>query len=348
MKKTILALLALVGVTVATAQNSNEWINLGFEVRADYQHELVDGKTVDANSGFKGKYFNVRLKGKITDQLYYDYRQRLNKPNKDATFFDATDWLHLTYKPTKNWEISAGKQVVAIGGFEYDKAPIDVYFASEYWHYINCYRWGVSGAYVTPKGNDKILAQIVTSPFDYIEGNKKHSFAYNLMWMGQHDWFTSLYSVNFLEYQPGKFVQYLSLGNQFNWNNFCLQLDIMNRATLDDFTFFKNYTIVGDLSYMIKDRVNVFAKASYDVNNSQSGADLCVMPGTEMTRVGGGVEVYPLKNSHDLRLHANGGYSFGKNTNPAGALQDNQAFFDLGVKWKVDVISAVQKVIKKK
>ncbi|MBQ5370488.1 MAG: hypothetical protein IIU50_02910, partial [Bacteroidaceae bacterium] len=73
-----------------------------------------------------------------------------------------------------------------------------------------------------------------------------------------------------------------------------------------------------------------------------------VMPGTEMTRVGGGVEVYPLKDNHDLRLHVNGGYTFGKNGNSAGTLQDNQAFFDLGVKWKVDVISAVQKVIKKK
>jgi hypothetical protein len=41
-------------------------------------------------------------------------------------------------------------------------------------------------------------------------------------------------------------------------------------------------------------------------------------------------------------------HSFGKNSDPSGALQDNQAFFDLGVKWKVDVISAVQKVIKKK
>ena len=347
MKKILLTILASAGIITASAQGDDRF-SLGFEVRADYQHEFVDGKTVDDNSGFKGKYFNIRMKGKITDQLSYDYRQRLNKPNKDATFFDATDWLHLTYKPTKNWEISAGKQVVAIGGFEYDKAPIDVYFASEYWHHINCYRWGVSGAYITPKGNDKILAQVVTSPFDYVPGNKKHSFAYNLMWMGQHDWFTSLYSANFLEYQPGKFVQYISLGNQFKFNDFCLQLDFMNRATLDDFTFFKNYTVVADLSYMIKNRVNVFAKASYDVNNSDQGADLCVLPGTEMTRIGGGVEVYPLKDNHNLRLHANGGYSFGKNTNPGGALHDNQAFFDLGVKWKVDVVSALQKMIKKK
>lgn len=56
-------------------------------------------------------------------------RHRLNKKNNDASFFDATDWLYLAYRKD-NWELSAGKQVVAIGGYEYDAAPIDLYFCS--------------------------------------------------------------------------------------------------------------------------------------------------------------------------------------------------------------------------
>ena len=97
----------------AFAQDS-ELLTLRIEARLDYMQEYVDNAKINNNSGFKGKYLNIRLDGNLTDNFSYSYRQRLNKPNVNSTFFDATDWLTLTYKHN-NWSISAGKQVVAIG-----------------------------------------------------------------------------------------------------------------------------------------------------------------------------------------------------------------------------------------
>lgn len=323
------------------AQNQ-EKLNLFFETRLDYQREYLDGQSVKENNGFKGKYFNIMMNGSITDKLSFSYRQRLNKPNKDASFFDATDWLYLSYAATDKWTLSAGKQVVGIGGFEYDRAPIDVYLGSEYWHNIPCYSWGVSATYQLPKGKDKITFQACNSPFDLPH---EEMYAFNLMWMGDHGWFSSLYSANLLEWKPGSYICYLSLGNQFKIGNARLQLDYMNRATDEHAFLFRNCSLVGELAYMIAHRVNVFGKVSYDVNRTNTVADLCVLPGTEITRVGGGVEFYPLNDNRNLRLHASGGYTFGKNANPNGALNDGQAFFDLGLKWKIDLLSAVKKVL---
>jgi hypothetical protein len=87
---------------------------------------------VKSNSGFRGKYLNVLLSGDIGKHWSYSYRQRLNKAHANQSFFDATDWIHLTYTLNKHWSFNAGKQVVGIGGYEYDRAPIDLYFCSEY------------------------------------------------------------------------------------------------------------------------------------------------------------------------------------------------------------------------
>ncbi|MBO5885818.1 MAG: hypothetical protein J6Q43_03555 [Bacteroidaceae bacterium] len=70
----------------------------------DYQREYLDGDAVKANSGFRGKYLNVMLFGTINEHWSYSYRQRLNKAHADQSFFDATDWIHITYRLNKNWE----------------------------------------------------------------------------------------------------------------------------------------------------------------------------------------------------------------------------------------------------
>ena len=92
-------------------------INLRVEARFDSQGEYVDGDMIEDNSGFKGKFINIRMDGDLGHGVTYSYRQRLNKAHSDQSYFDATDWLKLTYT-TGNWSLSAGKQVVGIGGYE--------------------------------------------------------------------------------------------------------------------------------------------------------------------------------------------------------------------------------------
>ena len=60
---------------------------LKFEARLDYNN---DNKNDDL-SGIKGYIVDLKLEGDLSPRFSYKYRQRLNKPVKDATFFDATD-----------------------------------------------------------------------------------------------------------------------------------------------------------------------------------------------------------------------------------------------------------------
>lgn len=331
MKRTLLAGLLAFGFTALSAQS--ELLDLKVEARADYQREYIDNSEIDDNSGFKGKFLNIRMSGNLGNGFSYSYRQRLNKPNGDASFFDATDWIYLTYN-TGAWGFSAGKQVVAIGGYEYDRAPIDLYFCSEYWNNIPCYQMGASVSYKTNSGNDTFTAQVCQSPF---RANAGDMYAYNLIWYGSHGWFNTIYSANMMEVYPGKYISYITLGNMFKFGSFTISLDLMNRAT-DEHTYFgKDMSVMGEVAWMPKENLNIFARATYDVNKSNA-ADLCVLQGTEITRVGAGVEFYPIKDSKNVRLHANGCYTFGDNGNSAGALVDKQQFFDAGVTWRIDLL----------
>lgn len=353
MKKCICALLLLVGVLSVKAQpqsadncdDVNRVVNVHAQVRVDFQQDFREGDLFKPASGFKGKYLTIFLDGYINKHFYYSYRQRLNRAHKDENFFDATDWIYLSYRPNSHWDISMGKQVVGIGGFEYDRTPIDHYFCSEYWNNIACYQLGASVAYNIGDGSDRIMAQVCESPYT---NHHDYLFAYNLMWFGKHDWFSSIYSLNMVEYAANKYIYYVVLGNQFTFDRFTLQLDFMNRATDQHAFFFKDFTVAGELAYNIQDKVNVFAKINYDVNNSGVEGDYSVFTGTELTRVGGGVEYYPLSHGRkDLRLFAHYSYSWGVNGNPNGAIQNQQNYWGVGVKWDIDIVSLTKKLIVK-
>ena len=328
----LLGVMALCG-SMAMAQGDAK-VNLRLEARGDLQYENIEGHTIDSNTGFRGKQFNLRLNGNINDSWSYAYRQRMGKPNGDASYFDAVDHINLTYT-TGAWSFTGGKQTVAVGGYEYDRAPIDFYFGSEYWYNMACYQWGVNAKYnFGNESNDALTLQVLQSSFRSVNPSM---LSYNLLWTGSYGWLDILHSVNMLEYQPGKFVNFIALGHQFNMGDFKLQLDWMNRADVEHFGF-DDFSLMADLSWGASEKLNVFAKATYDVNKDNV-ADLCVLPGTEVTRVGAGVEYFPIKDSQDVRFHAGYCYSWGTNTNlTEGTLWDNHSFVSVGVTWKMSVL----------
>lgn len=342
MKRTLfIALIALISTTLSAQDNGI--VNLRFEVRADYMQEYQDGGKIHGGSGFKGRYLNIRMDGNITDGLSYSFRHRLNRLNSDESFFNATDWVTLNYK-IRNWGFSAGKQVVAIGGYEYDRAPIDLYFCSEFWNNIACYQFGVSSTFTLDSGKDTFLLQLCESPFrkNSLNVDRKEMFAYNLMWYGNHDWFSTMYSFNMIEYMPGRFINYIVLGNQFTFGNFRIDLDIMNRAASIENFFGKDMSVMGEFTWKACEHLNVIAKCTYDVNNSNESGDLCVAQGTDIVRIGAALEYFPIKTYKDLRLHLNCCYTDGRS--PASAvLRPKQTIIDAGITWKAGLLDIRRK-----
>lgn len=322
----------------APARSQDPVVNVSLEARADWQHDRIDGENINDNSGFKGRYLNLKVSGQINDQWSYNFRQRLNKTISEGTFFDATDWVYLTYSPTSRISFSAGKQVVAIGGYEYDRAPIDLYSCSEYWNNIACYQFGVSGAFRI-SGNDVITAQVVASPFRKAEGNNNNMYAYNLMWNGSHGFYQSIWSANLIECMPGKYINYLALGNKFTFGITSLELDFMNRAGGGQRFSIKDWSLMTEASVRPSSRLRLFAKFTHDYNNSGSNYDLCVLDGTDLCMIGGGAEFFPLTGRHEVRVHAAAFRSWGRNGNPSGTMQNHQTFIDLGITWRMGIFS---------
>ena len=337
-------------VMTTTAQESNH-VNLRMEARGDFQNEMIDGNPMDAANGFRGKQLNLRLNGSINDSWSYVYRQRMGKPNGDASYFDAVDHINLTYT-TGAWAFTGGKQTVAVGGYEYDRAPIDFYFGSEYWYNMACYQWGVNAKYnLGTESKDAVTLQVVQSPFRNVDFSKNKDevitypsmLSYNLMWTCSYGWVDYLHSINLLEYQPGKYVSFLALGYQFNMGDFTLQLDFMDRYDMGNFDF-NDCSIMADLSWSASDKFNIFGKYTYDMNDGNY-ADYCVFPGTELNRVGAGIEYFPIEGSKDVRFHATCSYAWGNNTNFdkegnfVGTVRDKDTFVSLGVTWKMSILS---------
>ena len=328
-----LATLVLAG-TFIHAQN-NDKVNLGFEVRGDIYKSYINDTPNPAASGFRGKVINLKLSGQLTDNLSYNFRHRLNKPQTNAAFFDATDFFYLSYD-TEKWRFSAGKQTYMLGGFEYDLAAIDFYYMSEFSSQFPCYKGAVTATYKT--ANDELSFQLTSSPFRQAD---QESYSYNFFWRGNHDWFSSTYSLNILESNPGEYIKYIALGNQVSFGRFTGFLDIMSRSPWDSSDLGLNYSLICKLSYSPADTYNIFVKGSKDVNEWAAGTsfDKTVLPGTNVNKIGGGVEIWPVKNlGKNLRIHAAAHYSSGINTNLAGGHNPGEMIFNIGVTWRFRVI----------
>lgn len=314
-----------------------ELVNLTTYARFDFQREYTDGDVVKPNSGFEAKYLMFKLNGTIIPGLEYSWRQRLNKQHTDGNFFDATDWLYLDYRYKKS-SFSAGKQIVAIGGWEYDRAPIDIYSSSVYWQNVSCFQLGASVAYHFSDKNS-VLVQMTESPF--FKREDRDLYSYNIMWTGNNGIFRSLWSANLVEYADSKYISYISLGNRFDIDRkWRIELDFMNRAASKQKFLFSDCSFIADICFYPGERWGIFGKYTYDVNRTSNGADFDVLPGTELNMAGAGVEYFPLiKKKTDLRFHFNAFYSWGKNGNADNVMQNKSLMMDLGITWTMNIFS---------
>lgn len=313
----------------------------------------------DGNSyGFHGQYFNFLLGGDIGEHISYFIRQRIIPKAGTVNFFDNTDFLYLQYRFNKNWAVRLGKEALYIGGYEYDAPPIDVYYYTHFWGEIYCFHIGTSVAYTDNSGKNKIVFQFANSPYSYYAGQgnewKKGLFSYNLFWSGNFNHFSTLYSINFMEYKRGKFINYISLGNKLSFNKFQIYFDYMNRASSFE-NFFKDFTIVSRLDWQVGNGFDIFAKAGYDQNFSQQRftnpeniIDNTMVPGANYYFYGLGLEyrppVYP-----DLRIHAyvaNSTFHYPQINNYILDEKKCNLMANIGATWKIDFMKYLPEKLK--
>lgn len=319
------------------------------ESRMGWQMNRLDGVTDDSRTGFRGEYINMYLFARLYKGLSFRWCQRLNITN-ECNFWDSTDYMMMQYDAGRHWTVAAGKQVVAIGGFEYDRPAIDLYYNTEYWNQIPCFQLGASVAY-TFDGGDRLTLQVSNSPFRKAIGSN-NSYGLSLMWNGSHGCWESIWSVNAFQCTRDRWISYIALGNRFHMlpgGRLWLELDYINRAGGRQTFFFKDCSVAAELSGRPHSSLRLFAKYTYDTNRSGTDADLCVLDGTEIHGVSGGVEYEPIRRYPDvLRIYGVAAYNTGTNANTDGALQDGLVSVNVGLKVNLDILQGLRLALRKK
>lgn len=344
-KRSILLIMMLLGVSFLNAQEQDSVIKkeknfrvtkLCVETRAEFEVNL-DEKFSSPGYGFRGRYLNVLLDGQITPKLRYSYRQRLNVWDQGFTnFFKGTDWAQLIWQAHKNVAISGGKQVLMIGGWEYDLPPIDVFIPSEFWNTIPCYELGASVIFNDNENKHHVYVQVTNSPF--ADKPLSKMFAYNVCWQANLNFFKPSYSFNMIESSKGNFISYIALGNKFEFEKCMFVVDFMNRASFKQKNyFFGDFTLTAEAHYRPTQRWDIFVKGGHDSNHAQPADtdpvdfyDLTVKPGVVYDFAGLGFEYFPLIGKHLVRLHF---------TATAGRRDGAMAYcLNTGVTWKIRFI----------
>ncbi len=271
--------------------------------------------------GFQGDYVNIRINGSINENLTYSFHHRLKNSFSASNPFGATDWVYLLYR-RGNWGIQAGKMQLEYGGYEYDEAPINVYYSSKFYdNMAGCFQFGLSLIYYLGDSN-KFTIQVTPSPLpaDRWGGN----MAYNFCAKGTAGFYGWKHSVNLFDIPGGGHLGSISLGNCFTAGPAKLELDLVQRGNMKTFKMFDDCAVIANLVVAPTDWMNVIAKASYDCNFSQY--DPLVPEFGEYWSYGGGFEFFPKKGDKDIRIHAMYYYF-------------NQPTLLLGLTWKIHLLT---------
>lgn len=316
-------------------------ISLDAEARLDWQYISYDAHKDPSQTGFIGKYIALKAHGQIINGLTYTWRQRFSRTPKDGSFWDQTDILDLNYKYGK-FDFGVGKQVVLIGGYEYNRAPIELMCPNLFVANIACYQFGVSAGWqISP--SDHLAFQVTQSP--YALTTDRDMYAFNLQWSGNHKIsdkvkIETIWSVNEVEYTKGKFCNYVALGNKLVIDKVSLVADIMVRSYPEN-SIFKNNTFMGEASWDINKRWKITGKVSYDCNRGKNKTPYTeVARGSQIATGGLVAEWFPIrKDKYLLKFHAAAFYARGTNKNPDDMLQNKMFYGSLGVTWHMNILN---------
>lgn len=320
-----------------------------FKLEARADGELFTTDSIP-NFGFHGKYFNLMLGGDLGSNFSYYFKQRIVAEPGTVTFFDNTDFLFLDYKPTQNWRVRFGKDAMALGGFEYDASPIDVYFPTNLWRNIYCFQLALSGAYISDDGNHTFMVQVSNSPYINYSGLSYDAglVSYNLYWAGNIGHFHTLWSTSMVEYKWDHYLNMVMLGNKLVYDKWDLYVDFIHHAlAFDDWG--KNFGVVSCANYYFTPRFNIFVKGMYEQNKSGENLgssvsmDHQLAAGHTSARYGMGFEYFPSEQKN-VRLHIYGCRMTDSYKDNLGNPQTAESWnFNVGATWTMDYYQMFKK-----
>jgi len=215
------------------------------------------------------------------------------------------DWAYLTYS-VGYFEFTLGKDMVTTGGLEFDDYDFEVHpsLVSSYWNNFSCYQWGAKVAWTTPAGNDTFSLQFTTSPFGERPFASK-LFNYSAQWRGEHGPLETIWSGTAVGTGPGEFQPVFSLGQRINFESWVIGLDAFSVVGDEEEILRKGITLMPSVTYSPSEQFEFLAKAGVENYALET-----VEEDATFTHLWGGVAChwFPLRDNHDLRIHAVASY----------------------------------------
>lgn len=248
------------------------------------------------------------------------------------TFYSVNNWVDFCYFDfyAGNWTFRLGKDVMAVGGFEFDPYDWECTYdmTSLLWQNLSCYQWGGSVTYTTPSEKSNFMFQALSATnfndFD-VEGNIcrwrpwQNGFGtYILNYRGEYGPVETSNSYGWMQTCGGRGnavsgMEMLTLGARVACTErFKIGLEWQNRrdtaVKLNSFKdFFSQSTrAILTMQYVPSDKFELNLRGGYEYIGMGLEQDLWLDVETSPKCWSGGASFYyfPLKDSHDLRLEA--------------------------------------------
>ena len=222
------------------------------------------------------------------------------------------DWAYLTYS-IGNFSFSFGKDMVTVGGLEFDDYDFEVHtpLCSSLWQNFSCYQWGGKFGYTTPSESTYVGLQVTTSPY----GERPFQsglYNYSLEWRGNYfDWLENIWSITLVDNGDeslnffGRHMPLLSLGQRVTLGDWAVGLDYFNKVGSEETILADGTTLMPSILWSPSEKLELLAKAGYESRKAP-------MDPASLTAgyfAGGAIHWFPLKDSRDLRIHASGAYN---------------------------------------
>ena len=312
MKKLVVLAASILLCTLAQAQGADDsGASAGITIipRIDFNPVFYDGKYEEATLGNSSLY--SLFEGDISDKLSFSICNHWLSPEPKYLYQNTwrsddvnwCDWAYLEYAPG-NFIITAGKQVLAFGGFELEQNDYEIHWdmMSSLYNQFQCYQWGLKAGWMNSEETTGLFLQAVSSPY----GEKPFdAMAYSLQYQGYYGPVSLLYSTNMIENWDGGYEWMFSLGNQVELGAWTLQLDFTNKVGNAINVLEDGFTAFTTAKFNPSDKWEFIGRAGYEKAHEY------YKNGT----FGLAAHWFPLNCGKDLRIHAAACYnSFFKQT----------------------------------
>jgi len=304
------------------------------------RNEFVDGKYTQ--SRFSNEQFRLEFKGKVTDKVYFRFRDRYTRAQTSESVDNlsrSTDLAFIRVDVSSKFSISAGKMCADWGAIEFDLNPIDVYEYSDIIEFADNFLTGVGFSYqLNPK--NQFTFQVLdsrTKTFTELYGpqpsleESKAPLAFVANWRGtlfdgklNTIWSYARHNeAHDSVKNKGVGMNYIALGNQlklgkltidydYKWSDEDLDRTGIVSETVPDNLYpyaLRNTLYIGhwlNINYKITPKINLAFVAMLDIAKYKDNIDP-LKTSDEIRKAWGyipTIEYYPFNNVN-LRFYAN-------------------------------------------